>query len=104
MVDARDFDICRNRFCSQRIYITDWAYEAPNEVVRENKNWLDCFAVGTLQDVLSTTNLLDHFMAQEVFNIKVIALGGDKVLLTFDSIETMNCYLNERGIGYLNGY
>lgn len=59
--DRGGFDIYANNLEQERLYANDCVYKVPEDVLKGKEEWLQRPAVETLHDVLSVTNLLDHF-------------------------------------------
>ncbi|KAF2322773.1 hypothetical protein GH714_030589 [Hevea brasiliensis] len=73
-------------------YLVGGSYEA----TEENREWLSQSAVASLINISSLSNLQAYFMAEGVCSITIRSMGCNSDLLTFESIECMEKFLNDK--------
>ncbi|KAH7841054.1 hypothetical protein Vadar_025009 [Vaccinium darrowii] len=76
----------------------------PIQAHEEETEWLFRSAIGWSTSLRNLDSLRESFIAEGVSNIHLRDLGGDKVLLTFESIEDMAAMLEESGLNWLSNW
>lgn len=77
----------------------------PSIKIQEDDNhWLSMSAIAKLPSQRSVKSLREAFISEGVWDIQIRQMGGNFVLLTFDSIDHMNSLLEGGGRCWLMNF
>lgn len=89
------FDVYKDLGKSSSTYLSYGTYNIPENVKKSNKKWLARSAIAIALD-MNSIHMLHALFAKRrgVFSVTAIPLGGNYVLLNFQSSETMDAFLS----------
>ncbi|KAF2302074.1 hypothetical protein GH714_032341 [Hevea brasiliensis] len=74
-------------------YIMSGHYSVPDELKKENLEWLANCAVATMLNIHTISNMEEYLMKEGMFSISVIPMGGDTILLVFKDTESVKNFI-----------
>lgn len=100
----KSFGICFSLGKLDLPYISYGKYDVPNDVKSTNNEWLKRSTIATCFDMNVIFLLYEYFVREGVFSIVAIPLGGNKVLLNFQSSKIMNGFFAMMHQGLKDGF